>query len=222
MKQLVVLFIFVISLILIGCHTPDLGSYQEDKKFNLLADEIKEKEGEVGSLERRLISSTDSEKLEIEAQLLLTKKQIFTLKEEKDNIFSRYVTSTDVPDEITSFEKHARRRANVIKREDLVLKKIKNNISSTEVIPSGYKVILNNEYYCPITFAVNSMDGGENTSFNLRSKEKLNVYLLPGVYLVSFLRGGTQIGFSVRMTIDGQKRVYQGEECFNFAYMPSR
>jgi hypothetical protein len=225
MKKTLLVLVALLSVnFFIGCAASEFGSEQADNRIYQAGRQIEEKESILGSLEKNLADSTMtySDKVEIRQRIAEIKVQIYDLAKLKDKIALDYISSSGIPDELTPSEKIRRQIANIVKREAMVIAKINKNLSSTEATADGYKVILDNQYYMPITFAFSSLNGGERTAFNLESGKKATVYLLPGTYEVTFLSGGTQIGIAQKMTIDGQKRVYQGEECFNFAYMPSR
>lgn len=222
-KTLLVLVVLISTHFFIGCAASNFGDQQAETRYNSAAQQIEEKEAVIEKLEKKLVDSTLTapDKTEIKKQISEIKSQVYDLSKSKDKIASDYINSTGIPTELTALEKTRRQRANTLKREAMVMEKINQNISSVDV-SKGYKVILDNQYYMPVTFAFSSLNGGERTAFNLGSGKKTTVYLLPGTYEVAFLDGGSQIGITQKMTIDGQKRVYQGEECFNFAYMPNR
>ena len=206
-----------------GCAAADFGSQQTDNRIYQAAKQIEEKEDLIISLEKKLTNAAISsdEKKKINNEIAEVKNQIIDLTKTKDEIINGYINSSDVPDELTILEKDRRLRANVLKRESMVIEKVKKNLSSLDV-SEGYKVIFDNQYSEAITFSLNPKDGGEKTAVHLRPKEMQRIYLVPGSYMISFLNGGTRIGDPVVMNIDGQKRFYKGEECFAFAYMPSR
>ncbi len=148
-----------------------------------------------------------------------------------------YVTSqgiSRIPDGISRIELRARQRAIILQRDNLfleqdtmLLNQVKRNISSLGVISQrqGYKIILNNRYYLPITFKIVLLNSGykvksSETAYNLSSQQFQNIYLLPGTYSVTFWNGGKQIGQARLMTINGQKKFYQGLDCYGFIYMP--
>ncbi len=146
------------------------------------------------------------------------------------NLSGCYVTSqgiSRIPNGISGAELRARQRANVLERENLmlardtmVLNQVKRNISGEKTQRQGYKVILNNRYYLPITFKIVSLDGVIRTAYNLLPNKLLIIYLLPGTYSVSFWNGGAQLAQSRLMRVDGQEKNYQGLSCHAFAYMP--
>jgi hypothetical protein len=158
----------------------------------------------------------------IEKELSALNDKLANLQHERDFIFSQYAATPDVPKEMLKIEQKRRLRSNVVRREELVLEKIENNLGKVE--PSGnkagYKVILDNQYHSRITFKIVAINGGDIQSSVVDSRKKETIYLLPGSYTVSFFNGGTQIGNPRSMTIDGRTHTYLGEECFNFAYMP--
>ncbi len=167
------------------------------------------------------------DRAEVALEISNKKRRAQDLENEKDNIFVRYSTSRALPDELTRKERIIRTRTNVVRRDDLVLRKIENNISSSSsamIDPSGsnsgYKIILANDYATPISFVINPVNGGEKKVVLLEARTKMNVYLISGMYLVSFNKGGTQFGESRPLTVNGVVHVYKGEECFGFAYMP--
>jgi len=216
--------VFSASLAFVGCAASNFGDQQAETRFNVAAQQIAEKENTIQELENKLADKALSavKKAEIEKQIAELKVQIYDLGKSKDKIASDYINSTaSIPVELTELEKTRRQRANTLKREAMVMEKIQQNISSVDVA-KGYKIILDNQYYMPITFSFHPLDGGERVSFNLKSGEMERAYLLPGTYEVEFLSGGSPVGNSVKMTINGEKKYYHGEECFNFAYVPSR
>ena len=223
-KALLVLVALISANFFIGCAASEFGSEQADNRIYQASRQIEEKGFILSSLEKKLTDSTKtySDKVEIKQRIAEIKVQIYDLAKLKDKISLDYISSSGIPDELTSLEETRRHRSNAVKREAMVMAKINKNLSSSDATADGYKVILDNQYYMPITFAFYPLNGGERTAFNLESGKKATVYLLPGTYEVTFLSGGTQIGTSQHLTIDGQKRIYQGEECFNFAYMPNR
>lgn len=156
------------------------------------------------------------------AQIEAKNKKIADFENQRDNIFLAYATTTEVPMEISPRETRRRARSNYLRREELVLEKIEGNLTTINPAgqTAGYKVILHNMYILPITFYICPMDGGDKKSVNLEPNKKTETYLVPGRYTVTFLNGGTIIGGSRLMTVDGSTHNYQGEECFAFAYMP--
>lgn len=156
------------------------------------------------------------------AQIEAKNKKIADLEQERDNIFLRYTTTTEVPTEISPRETRRRNRANYLRREELTLEKIEGNLTIIQPTGqnAGYKVIIANDYIIPITFAIYPIKGGDKISVNLAPNKNTEIYLIPGTYSVSCLNGGNQIGNSFTISIDGSKHIFQGKECFAFAYMP--
>ncbi len=158
------------------------------------------------------------------------KDRIADLEKERDNIFFRYATTRAVPAEISPRELRRRQRSNFLRRDDLVLEKIEANISGTpssaSISPSnssvsnaGYKVILANDYFLPISFIIRPINGGEKKTIVVSAAKKDVIYLIPGRYEVDFFQGTNPHGTDI-LTIDGSVQRYKGEDCFGFAYMP--
>lgn len=215
-KSLFILFILgLFGLYLTGCYSSKYGTLQADRQVDVLEEEIKIAADELEDL-------GDGEKSPlVQEQLTAARQRLDSLIKAKDLIVWEFATSRDVPREMSCIEKEARLRANHIRREELVINKIESNLSSIRS-DLGYKVILDNAYSQPITFAMHPVDGGEKVSVNVDARSRDVVYLLPGLYEVVFMHGGRAVGKSVRMKIDGQVHRYQGEECFGFAFMPIR
>lgn len=173
--------------------------------------------------------SISVDRKDIQYDIEAKKNKIADLEKERDNIFFRYATSRAVPAELSPRELRRRQRANILRREDLVLEKIEANISnsssSASISPSkssvsnaGYKVIVANDYPLTATFIITSIDGGDSKSVVLESSKRTDIYLLPGKYVVSTLIGGRQSGLERVMTVDGRVDIFKGETCFNFIY----
>lgn len=156
-------------------------------------------------------------------------------RQERENIFRRYATASDVPKELTPREFRRRQRADFLKiterKDEIIIKKIEASISSpsspgspsidpsgSSVANAGYKVIVANDYPLPIKFTFQPLDGRQNESVLVNPSKKEVKYLLPGKYLVSFEGGGNSLNKT--LTVDGTVQVYKGEDCFGFAYMP--
>jgi len=130
-----------------------------------------------------------------------------------------------VPREMGVVTKKRRQRANVIRREELVLSKIENNIGgpAAAINPNndqaGYKVIFDNKYSLSTTFVLQPLNGSERLAVSLSPRSKETHYLLPGVYLVEFYVNGARADYlTSRLTVDGTRHYYEGEPCFGFAY----
>lgn len=157
-------------------------------------------------------------------------KKITDLEQERENIFRRYATASDVPKELSRRELNRRQRAYVIRREDLVLQKVEANISSSaspSINPSnspttnaGYKIILANDYVLPTLFTISPLNGGDKTSALVDPHQTTEMYLLPGVYEVSFFSGDSSSEKTDILKVDGSKRIFRGKEYFGGAYMP--
>jgi len=164
---------------------------------------------------------------EIEAKIAEKKNKIRVLEEQRDRIFFSAATTDEIPREMNHCTTRRRHNANHIRREELVIQKVENTLngqSGQAITPvadsAGFMVILHNDYALPIQFSIAGINGGDKKSYVLRKGEKTKVYLIPGQYMVTFLRGGNTIGHPVVLTIDGSVHNYMGEDCFGFAYMP--
>jgi|GEM_PF-3508743 hypothetical protein len=197
----------------------------EPVQKNQISQMIKVRENELISLENKI---ADRGKLEEELEVLEEKSSDLQL--EKNTKLYYYVTNTDIPREVAAHTETRRKRGNNLRREELVLKKIENNLSSIMNGEGGLKVILKNDYNLPSTFYIYPTDGGEETSESLEKSGAKNsvgaptdrkvIYLIPGIYSVACRRGSEQIRHLGILTIDGQKRGFRGEDCCNFAYAP--
>jgi len=164
---------------------------------------------------------------EIEANIETKKNKIRELEEQRDRIFFSVATTDEIPREMDRCTTRRRHNANHIRREELVLQKVESGLngqSGQSITPvadsAGFMIILHNDYALPIQFSIAGINGGDTKSYVLRKGEKTKVYLIPGQYMVTFLRGGNTIGHPVVLTIDGSVHNYMGEDCFGFAYMP--
>ncbi|QQG52392.1 MAG: hypothetical protein HY931_03650 [Candidatus Falkowbacteria bacterium] len=137
---------------------------------------------------------------------------------EKADIYDR-----KIPTEVNRIDYKQRDRSYDLRRDDLVLTKIEQNINSA-ISPGGqeggYKVIFDNMYIEPVDFKVFRSNGEQYTSVMVKPGVKRTKYLLPGVYFVHFYVAGKPSGLPCKLTIDGKTYDYDGESCFNFAYMP--
>ncbi|MDP2944474.1 MAG: hypothetical protein Q8N57_02790 [bacterium] len=205
---------------------------QEKRQMNALNNEIKRTNKEIPILENGLLSDklASVDRTAILYKIDGKKEKIADLKQERENIFRRYATTVGVPKELSRRGLNRRQRPYTLRREDLVLQKIEANIASSSsasinpsgssVANSGYKIIVANDYPLPVSFIIRSVNGGDRKTVLLGPSKKADIYLIPGSYLVSFERGGTQYGSDRLLTIDGATHIYNGEECFGFAYMP--
>ncbi len=149
----------------------------------------------------------------------------------RDVIYDHVYTSNQIPKEMGNVTVHRRLNSNVVRRQEMVIGKIENNLNGTSVsvaptdtgmiTSAGYKVIFHNYYYDNVNFRVEPLNGGDRTSYTLKSGGKEVHYLIPGSYLIHYYSAGTELCSPQIMTIDGQVRSYEGEPCYNFAYMPN-
>jgi len=202
---------------------------QEKKQIRLLDKEIKKEQWSADRLETKLrVNSSDSAysvslQYRIDSFKLESKRrQVADLRNERNNIFLGYATATEVPQEISKRILKRRQRANILRREELVLYKIENDLGAVDPSEqhSGYKIILDNNYSDPVVFLIIPDNGGNRMAACVASRQKTTVYLLPGDYTVVFEINGRAVGCPKRMSVTGATHIYQGEECFAFAYMP--
>jgi hypothetical protein len=137
---------------------------------------------------------------------------------EKVDIYDR-----KIPTEVNRIDYKQRERSYDLRRDDLVLTKIEQNINST-ISPGGqeggYKVIFDNQYIEPVDFKVFRLNGEQYTAIMIDPGIRSIKYFLPGKYVVRFYVSGKESGAPRPLTIDGKTYDYKGESCFNFAYMP--
>lgn len=153
------------------------------------------------------------------------------LQKERDKIFDRYSTATSVPKELNNHTAHLRDNGFHVRTRELLVNKIENNLSAPISVDStkaksngmvtkdGYKVIFHNLYCSQVVFKIYSADG-VSSSYCLKSGQKEIHYLLPGTYSIHYIADGAEICEPRNMNIDGQLDSYEGEQCFNFVYMP--
>lgn len=223
MRKLVVLLVVAIMAINASSQTK-----QESKQINALEKEIKKtfKEIDVLAKDSLAIHRADIFHLTYVRNEIDRKKQkIADLQNERDNIFLSFATTRELSKEASRREVKLRQRGNYLRRQELVLEKVEANLSSID--PSdllgtdrGYKVIVANDYTMTVTFVIRPVDGGEGKSVVVTPREKVNVYLVPGRYLVSTLSGSAAAYTDKQLTIDGSTHIFKGEDCFNFIYMP--
>ncbi|MFA6417382.1 MAG: hypothetical protein WCW61_04295 [Patescibacteria group bacterium] len=137
---------------------------------------------------------------------------------EKADIYDR-----KIPTEVNRIDYKQRERSYDLRGSDLLLTKIEQNINSA-ISPGGqeggYKVIFDNQYIEPVDFKVFRLNGEQYTSVMINPGVKRIKYFLPGKYVVQFYVAGKPSGAPRPLTIDGKTYDYNGESCFNFAYMP--
>lgn len=210
-----------------------VNSVRRENEINLLIISLKDKKRR---LERKMVGVDNSF---VDFQIDHVQKQIIDLQNQRDLIFMRYSTTTDIPKEVSQSTVRKRERGNTLRREEMVISKMEINLKEStldsgydkrnySIVPKdkkvGYKVIIDNEYWRPITFEFVPKDGGEYYSVNVRPTKNgkfTEIYLLPGMYDVHYKNGGTDICLPRVMHIDGVIRNYQGVDCFNYAWMPS-
>lgn len=142
---------------------------------------------------------------------------------EREKIFLKYTTENQMEREMTLRTKERRQRANVIRREEMVIQKVEKNLDSVNPTNSngGYLVILCNQNYNHASFKISSMDGAEHTSHTLKGKTSLDVYLLPGKYLITSTVGGIKELNPIVIEITGEVKSLFGRECFGYALVSS-
>lgn len=201
---------------------------QESRQISALEKEIKKtfKEIDILAKDSLAIHRADTYHLTYVRNEIGRKKQkIFDLQNERDNIFLGFATTREVSKEVSRREVKLRQRGNYLRRQELTLQKVESNLSSVD--PSGlsgtdggYKVIVANDYIMTVTFVISPMDGGEEKTIVIDAHKKIDVYLVPGRYLVSALSESVASYTDKQMTINGSTHIFKGEECFNFIYMP--
>ena len=125
-----------------------------------------------------------------------------------------------IPFVMTRLQMRRRLQSNVIRRQELVFKKLEQNpVYGSEL---GFKGIIDNKYAYPVTFKFTPLDGGESKSvFVLAGKMQIET-LVPGTYAVQFLDGGRELCSPSIFTVNAVINSYGGTPCHWFAYMPSR
>lgn len=159
--------------------------------------------------------------------------RIEKLVKDRDRIYDRVYISNQIPREMGDKTVHRRLNSNIVRRQEMVIGKIENSVNGTSVSVAsissqpgmitndGYKVIFHNVYCSNVVFKIEPVDGGDRTAYCLKSGQKEIHYLLPGRYLIHYLSDGVELCSPQILNIDGQVRTYEGESCYNFAYMPS-
>jgi hypothetical protein len=191
----------------------------QDKKAELLAQftEVKASKTATAKSDPVKLDIKKKDKAENSADTTKVAKAAKEPKPEPD-IYDR-----KVPTEVNRVDYKQRERSYDLRRSDLVLTKIEQNINSA-ISPGGqeggYKVIFDNMYIEPVDFKVFRISGEQYTSVMIDPGVRRTKYLLPGKYYVQFYVSGKQSGAPRPLTIDGKTYDYKGESCFNFAYMP--
>lgn len=172
------------------------------------------------------IDSVESIPSSSNSELDYKKKQLVYLQNQRDEMIQNFLSpDLAIPREMGPVTKNRRLRSNVVRREELVLAKIENNIGSSGAAinpvdsPQGYKVIFDNKYSLSTTFVLVPLNGGERVAISLSPKTRQNVFVLPGKYLVEFIVNGRKWEeLTSPLTIDGTSHLYEGELCFGFVY----
>lgn len=192
---------------------------QADPRFAKSAEELEAAVIEIALVQEQLkaveskISNMDMELKYIE---------IGELKEKRTEMIAGWYQSENMPKEMSVVTKNRRQRANVVRREELVLSKIETNLSAVE--PSageygGYKVIFDNKYGLNTTFVLRGLNGGERLAVSLGPRTKEIHHVLPGKYIVEYHVNGRRLENTKVLTVDGQRHFYESEPCFGFVYM---
>lgn len=157
-------------------------------------------------------------------EISFKREEIDRYQDERQAMIKRWTApSNTIPREMRVVTKNRRLRANEVRREDLVISKIENNLNSA-ISPtadkSGYQIILDNKSPHLVTFMLRGIKGGESVSFTLSPRTKERHAVVPDVYFVDFFVNGRKVQTQEvnKMTIDGQVRYYEGEPTFGYAY----
>lgn len=151
----------------------------------------------------------------------LLERDLAELKEEKRNYRYSISESDRIPREMSYSTKNRRLRSNVVRREELTLAKIENNINQA-IVPvgseGGYKVIFDNLYSQQVTFILRGMDGGQRMAVALQPRTMESHYVIPGRYSVEYVVGGRKLATVQKLTVDGEQHWYKSIPCFGFVY----
>jgi len=158
-------------------------------------------------------------------QIDIYRNDLLLLQKKRQEMMAEFIDQP-IPRQMSRLTKNRHRNSNVVRREELVLGKIENNIGSTSTAAidparqeTGYKVIFDNKNSQSVTFILNPLDGGERLAINLAPRTRVVNYILPGRYLVYFyVNGRKREDLSAPLTIDGTRHQYEGENCFGFVY----
>jgi hypothetical protein len=202
----------------VSALTADANMYAKQKSLQKYKDErtkLLAQFLEIKSSEKTVVTnSADTTKL---AKAEPAAKPAKATKEKAD-IYDR-----KIPTEVNRIDYKQRGRSYDLRRDDLVLTKIEQNINSA-ISPGGqeggYKVIFDNQYVEPVNFVLRSINGSARKAIMVSPGIRQTKYLFPGKYVVEFYVNGRLSGAPRPLTIDGQTSDYQGETCFGFVYMP--
>jgi hypothetical protein len=152
----------------------------------------------------------------------LKRQKLGNLQDRREEMIASWTSSGyKIPREMTILTHNRRLRANEVRREELVLSKIENNINQ-EISPAssegGYKVIFDNKYSLTTTFILKGVDGGQRMAVALSGKTKERHHVIPGQYFVEYIVGGRKLSTVSKLTVDGEKHWYESEPCFGFVY----
>jgi len=221
MKTMSMLAVVFVAMLFVACATPKFGSRQADGQVEVLEEEISLTQDEISDLETQAkdFKLSFQKKDDLKQKIVVKIERLEALQSQRNYIVDSYTRSTEVPKELSSRELDQRKNSFAVRRQEMLLEKISNNIHGSRVDSSnGYKVVLDNNYYKTIVFDIVGNTGGDHASVVLRPKEKRYINLIPDTYTVKCLEGGRQLSSRI-MTIDGSMHDYKGEKCFNFAFV---
>jgi len=212
-------------------HEVQFELWKELRRLELQADprraaSVAEIEWAKNEMERIKLQIDSVESISPSQDFEFKKTQLTQLQDQRDQLIQTYLfPDQTIPKEMGKLTKSRRQNSNVIRREELVLVKIENNIGGTGAAinpndeATGYKVIFDNKYSLSTTFALVPLNGGEKLSINLAPRTRADSYVLPGKYLVEFyVNGRKRDELTSPLTIDGTSHQYEGESCFGFVY----
>jgi hypothetical protein len=164
-----------------------------------------------------------SENIWINAEIKKNQTKVALLETERDRIFLAVNTGNEIPKEMSNYTRRRCQNSNVVRREELVISKVENNIGAVnpQSSRSGYLVILENQNSNIASFEICPLNGGETTSHVLASDKTLDIYLVPGRYLVTVVLGGYKRYAPEVLEITGQVKTVLGRECFGYSLIPS-
>jgi hypothetical protein len=201
----------------------------QNKKTELLAQftEVKpSKKSETAKADTTKLAKSAPVKLEIKKKADKaenTSDEEIAIKPVKEEKEKPDVYDRKIPTEVRRVSYNRRDRSYDLRRDELVLAKVEQNINSA-ISPGapegGYKVIFDNQYIEPVNFVLRSLNSSVRKAIMISPGVRQTKYLLPGKYVVEFYVSGRLSGAPRPLTIDGQTSDYQGETCFGFVYMP--
>ena len=196
-----------------GLTLPEIAKMEQEtnKKRDLLA-----------LYEEKALNAQNNPQLK--KQIVEKDSEISFFKGEREKIFLEFATSNQIPREMTDRIKGRRQNANVLRREEMVIEKVEGNLGSVnpqENSNGGYLVILSNQNYNDVNFSIQPIDGGDKVGHVLKGKTNLDIYLIPGRYLVTATVGGIKKLDPIIINITGEKMTIFGRECFSYALVTS-